>query len=130
MMTSAKRLMYVVRRAPYGSIYGLEALDVMLAGGAFDQKVCAVFLDDGVYQLKQGQNPSVFGMKHYTKGFRALRDFGITSIYVDKSSLQERGIEVRDLMEIPDDDDQNAVKVVTSKEITTLMEQQDTILQF
>ena len=51
-----KKFAYVNRRAPYGSIYALEALEVVLVGAAFDQDVSVVFMDDGVYQLKKDQD--------------------------------------------------------------------------
>ena len=48
-----KRFMYVNRRAPYGTIYALECLEVVLVAAAYDQDVSVVFLDDGVCQLKK-----------------------------------------------------------------------------
>ena len=42
-----KKFMYVNRRAPYGTIYSLESLEVVLIGAAFDQDVSLAFLDDG-----------------------------------------------------------------------------------
>ena len=122
--------MYVNRKAPYGTIYGLEALDVVLTGAAFDQDVSLVFLDDGVYQLHRGQIPSVLDMKHYTLAFGALSDFDITSVYVEKESMIRRGIRTSDLIEIPLEDESNAVQVVCSQELSDLMHRQDVILQF
>ena len=46
----AKKFLYVNRRAPYGSIYGLESLEVVLIGAAFEQDVSLAFLGDGVFQ--------------------------------------------------------------------------------
>ena len=45
MVEAKKRFMFINRRAPYGTIYGLEALDAMLAGSAFEQDISVVFLD-------------------------------------------------------------------------------------
>ena len=39
------------RKAPYGTIYALESLEVVLIAAAFDQDISLVFADDGVYQL-------------------------------------------------------------------------------
>ncbi|HQU48176.1 MAG TPA: DsrE family protein, partial [Casimicrobiaceae bacterium] len=47
----AKKFMFVNRSAPYGTIYALESLEVVLISAAFDQDVSLVFLDDGVWQL-------------------------------------------------------------------------------
>ena len=51
-----KKFMYLNRRAPYGTIYAWESLEVVLIGAAFDQEVSLMFLDDGVYQLTKGQD--------------------------------------------------------------------------
>ena len=125
-----KRIMYVNRRAPYGTAYALEALDVMLAGAVFEQEVSAVFLDDGVYQLRRGQNPSVLQMKDFSKTFGALPDFDIMNLYVDEESIKQRGMTERDLIEVPRDDDSNAVRLISSSALSDLMERQDVILQF
>jgi tRNA 2-thiouridine synthesizing protein C len=45
-----KKFMYLNRKAPYGTIYALESLEVVLIGAAFEQEVSLVFIDDGVYQ--------------------------------------------------------------------------------
>ena len=39
-----KKFMFVNRRAPYGTVYALEALEVVLISAAFDQYVSMVFL--------------------------------------------------------------------------------------
>ena len=125
-----KKFMYVNRKAPYGSIYGLEALDVVLAGAAFEQEVCLVFLDDGVYQLKRGQDPSILGMKHYTRTFGALVDFEVEKIYVEEESMKIRGLKADDLLEIPLEDQSNAVRIISAQKLTQIMQQQDVVLQF
>ena len=122
--------MYVNRRAPYGTAYALEALDVMLAGAVFEQEVSAVFLDDGVYQLKRDQNPAVLKMKDFSKTFGALPDFDVMNLYVEAESIQQRGMTERDLIEVPRDDDSNAVTLISSSALSSLMDRQDVILQF
>ena len=52
----SKKFLYVNRKAPYGTIYGLESLEVVLIGAAFEQDVSLAFLDDGVFQLVKGAN--------------------------------------------------------------------------
>jgi tRNA 2-thiouridine synthesizing protein C len=43
--------MYVNRKLPYGTVYALEVLEMVLISAAFDQDVHLVFTDDGVGQL-------------------------------------------------------------------------------
>jgi sulfur relay (sulfurtransferase) DsrF/TusC family protein len=44
---------------------------VVLVAAAFDQDVSLSFIDDGVYQLVEGQNPEGIGMKNFSKTFHA-----------------------------------------------------------
>ncbi len=125
-----KRIMYVCRRAPYGTGYAQEALDVMLAGAVFEQEVSVAFIDDGVYQLKRGQTPSVLQMKDFSRTFGALPDFDVMNLYVEDESLRQRGMVFEDLIKVPRDDDTNAVMPVTTIALSELMVQQDLVLQF
>ena len=52
---AVKKFMFVNRKAPFGTIYALESLEVVLIAATFDQDVSLVFVDDGVYQLKKAQ---------------------------------------------------------------------------
>ena len=117
-----KKFAYVNRRAPYGSIYALEALEVVLVGAAFDQDVSVVFMDDGVYQLKKDQDTSGVGMKNFSPAYRALEMYDVEKLYVEKESLQARGLTEEQLI-VP-------VEVLSRDEIGELMEQQDVIFSF
>lgn len=115
-----KRFMYVNRRAPYGTIYALECLEVVLIAAAFDQDVSMVFVDDGVYQLKKDQDTTGIGMKNFSKTYRALDDYDVEKIYVEKESLEQRGLSEDDLI-IP-------VEVVTTDGLREIMAQQDVVI--
>jgi tRNA 2-thiouridine synthesizing protein C len=112
--------MYVNRRAPYGTIFALECLEVVLISAAFEQDVSLVFLDDGVFQLKKNQDTAGIGMKNFSNTYRALDDYDIEKIYVEKESLDARGLSSDDLI-IP-------VEVLTSKEMREKMAQQDVVI--
>lgn len=117
-----KRFLYVNRRAPYGSIYALEALEVVLIGAAFEQDVSVVFLDDGVYQLKKGQDTAGVEMKNFSPTYRALEMYDVEKLYVERESLARRGLSAEDLV-VP-------VEVLDSDQLGELMEQQDVVLSF
>ena len=68
----AKKFLYVNRKAPYGTIYALESLEVVLIGAAFEQDVSVAFVGDGVYQLTKGQDTKGLEMKNFSPTFRAL----------------------------------------------------------
>jgi tRNA 2-thiouridine synthesizing protein C len=118
----AKRFLYVNRRAPYGSIYALESLEVVLIGAAFEQDVSLAFLGDGVYQLTKGQDTKGLEMKNFSPTFRALEDYGVTKLYVEKEALEARGLSEADLV-VP-------VEVVSAERMGEIMEAQDVILSF
>jgi len=131
-----KKFMYVNRRAPYGTVYALETLEVVLIGAAFDQDVSLAFLDDGVFQIVKGQDTTQIGMKNFSPTFRALGDYEVSKLYVEKESLEERGLAPDDLLEITyeDEDDDWAekpsIRIVDRTELTKIMAAQDVILSF
>jgi tRNA 2-thiouridine synthesizing protein C len=118
----AKKFLYVNRRAPYGSIYALESLEVVLIGAAFEQDVSLAFLGDGVYQLTKGQDTKGLEVKNFSPTFRALEDYDVTKLYVEKEALETRGLTESDLV-VP-------VQVVSTERMAEIMDEQDVILSF
>lgn len=131
-----KKFLYVNRKAPYGTVYALESLEVVLIGAAFDQDVSLAFVDDGVYQLTQGQSTEGVGMKNFSPTYSALGDYDIKKIYVEQESLEARGLTVEDLQpltyEDEDDDwaEKDSLHVVSSVELAKIMAEQDVVLSF
>ena len=121
-MADKKKIMFVNRKAPHGSIYAYEGLEAQLIFGAYEQEISAVFLDDAVFALKKGQDTKELGVKGFSLTFRALEDYDITNIYVDEESLKWRGLTAEDLV--------IEVKVVPAAELGRLMAQQDVLLPF
>lgn len=118
----AKQFMFVNRKAPYGTIYAWESLEVVLIAAAFDQDVSLAFMDDGVYQLKKGFQTKGIETKNFQPTYRALDDYDITKLYVEQEALQARGLTGDDMC-VP-------VEVLSRAEIGKLMEQQDVVLSF
>ena len=131
-----KKFMYVNRKAPYGTIYALESLEVVLIGAAFEQDVSLAFLDDGVYEIAKGQDTTGIGMKNFSPTYNALGDYDVNKIYVEKESLEERGLTLDDLFdqkyEDEDDDwaEKDSIQLVSRSELANLMDQQDILLSF
>lgn len=115
-----KRFMYVNRRAPYGTVYALECLETILIAAAFEQDVSVVFMDDGVYQLKKDQDTAAIGMKNFSPTYRALEGYEVEKLYVDKKSLEERGLTAEDLI-VP-------VEILDTAELQEIMAAQDVVL--
>lgn len=133
-MSGVKKLMYVNRRAPYGTIYAWESLEVVLIGAAFDQDVSLAFLDDGVYQLTRSQNTEAIGMKNFSATYSALGDYEITKIYVEKESLEKRGLALDDLQHLVWEDEdyaeKDSIRLVSRMELADVMSDQDIMLNF
>jgi len=135
-MSETKKFLYVNRKAPYGTIYALESLEVVLIGAAFEQDVSLAFLDDGVFQLTKGQDTGGIGVKNFSPTFRALGDYEVTKLYVEKESLAERGLSEGDLQEITfedEDDDYEekpSIHLVSRSEMADIMADQDVVLSF
>ncbi len=119
---TTKKFMFVNRKAPYGTIYALESLEVVLIGAAFEQDVSMAFIDDGVYQLKKGHQTKGIEMKAFEKTYGALEDYDVTKLYVDEESLKVRGLTADDLC-VP-------VETMSRAAIGKLMAEQDVLLSF
>ncbi|HJV97413.1 MAG TPA: sulfurtransferase complex subunit TusC [Albitalea sp.] len=117
-----KKFMFVNRKAPYGTIYALESLEVVLIAATFDQDVSLVFLDDGVYEIVKGQNTKGSGIKNFSPSYRALEGYDVEKLYVERESLQARGLSEDDLL-VP-------VEVLDSAQMAALMAEQDVVLSF
>lgn len=115
-----KRFLYVNRKAPHGTVYALEELEMVLIAAMFEQDVHVVFLDDGVFQIKKNQSPGALEMKDFSKTYRALEGYDIEKIYVEKESMDERGLSTDDFI-IP-------VEVLERAEIAALMDSMDVVL--
>ena len=119
---TAKKFMFVNRSAPYGTIYALESLEVVLIAATFDQDVSLAFIDDGVYELVKGQDTKGIGIKNHSKTYRALDGYDVEKLFVERESMDARGLAEDDL--IVD------VEVLSSAEMAALMAEQDVVLSF
>ena len=132
----AKKFLYINRKAPHGTVYALESLEVVLIAAAFEQDVSLAFIDDGVYQLMQNQDTAGLGSKNFSPTFKALGDYDVSKIYVEQESLERRGLCKGDLMPLTYEDEdedwaeKDSIHVVSSAELAEIIEGQDVILNF
>ena len=117
-----KKFLYVNRRAPHGTVYAHEALEVVLIGAAFDQDVSLAFIDDGVYQLKKDQDTSEIYTKNFSKIYSALEMYDVEKLFVEKESLECRGLTEEDLSV--------DVKIIDSSEMKKLMSDSEVVFNF
>ena len=119
---TAKKLLFISRKAPYGCATAKECLDALLAASAYEQDIGLLFMGDGVFQLKKGQQPEPGRQKNISATLPVLPMYDIEDIYLQASALVERGLTADDLV-MP-------VKALNSDEIRDLMAQQDQLLSF
>ena len=135
-MSDTKKFLFFNRKAPYGTIYAWESLEVILISAAFEQDVSLAFMDDGVYQLVKGQDTAGIGMKNFSPTYAALGDYEITKIYVEKESLEERGLTLDDLQHLVwEDEDEDyaekdSIRLVSRTELGDVMADQDVLFNF
>lgn len=126
-----KRFMYVNRKAPYGTIYALEVLEAVLISAAFEQHACIVFIDDGVYQIKKGQDTEAVNMKNFSKTYGIIEmekedadedeDMDMEwRIIVEKESMEARGLSKDDFVV--------DVEVIASDELAAIMAEQEVVI--
>ncbi|MCJ0972912.1 sulfurtransferase complex subunit TusC [Pseudomonas sp. PS1] len=108
----ARSMLLVTRQAPWAGPSAREALDVVLAGGAFDLPLGLLFLDDGVFQLAPAQQAARLQQKDLTANLQALPLFGVEALYASRSSLLARGLDASRLtlpVELLDDSELGAL---------------------
>ncbi len=136
MSETIKNFLYLNRKAPYGTIYAWESLEVVLIGAAFDQDVSLAFVDDGVFQLTKNQHTSAVGMKNFSPTYAALGDYEVKKVFVEKESLEERGLSLDDLQHLTwEDEDEDwaekdSIHLVTRAEMAAIMDGADVVFSF
>jgi tRNA 2-thiouridine synthesizing protein C len=114
-----KKYLFVLRKPAHSGSQVQEMLDIVLTTAAFDQQVGILLLDDGVFQLKNGQQPGIAGLKDTAAIFKALEIYDVHDIYTEVESLQERGLKPGDLC-LP-------VQEFYRKDIARLMKRYDVV---
>lgn len=115
-----KKIMHVLRRAPHGTIYTYEGLEMILIMAAFEQDISVAFISDGVFALIKDQRTDQLGIKSFVNTFKALEGYDVEKLYVDRESMEERGLRPGDFVV--------EVEVLPSQELGKLMKTQDIVI--
>ncbi len=88
------KLLFIIRRPPWPAIMPTEYLDMAMTAAAFEHTVNLLFMAEGVWQLQAGQLPPP---QHQGRSsvsvWEALELYDINTLWVERESLQERGID-------------------------------------
>lgn len=120
--TEANGLAIINSKAPFGSTFGKDALDIALIFGSFEQPVSLFFQGDGVFQLLSGQDGGLIAIKDYLKTFSAFEFYDIENVYVCQKSLFDR--------QLQQDFHIEAVKVLTHEDFAKTLKKHQHILRF
>jgi tRNA 2-thiouridine synthesizing protein C len=115
----AKSLLIISRQSPWSGPGAREALDIVLAGGAFDLPIGLLFLDDGVLQLAAGQNARTVQQKDLSANLQALPMFGVEALFYCTDSAVMRGLHDVSLDE---------AQALDAEQITALIDRYDQVM--
>lgn len=119
---SAKKTLFIQHQPPYSNESAQEQLDALLVCATFGQSVSVLFQGDGVWQLQAQQNGEPLGKRTLAAQLQILPLYDIQRLYVDETSLKERGINTDSLLLPVQPLDETALKA--------LLADQDMVVRF
>ena len=93
-------LAFLFRTAPHGNAISREGLDALLAATAFcdEEEIGVFFIDDGVLNLLDGQNPELLLQKDFIRTFKLLDLYDIEQRFVCADSLDQYNLHAEQLI--------------------------------
>ena len=94
------KLAFLFRTAPHGNAISREGLDALLAATAFcdEEEIGVFFVDDGVLNLLDGQNPELLLQKDFIRTFKLLDLYDIEQRFVCTDSLDQYNLNTEQLI--------------------------------
>ena len=94
------KLAFLFRTAPHGNAISREGLDALLAATAFcdEEEIGVFFIDDGVLNLLDGQNPELLLQKDFIRTFKLLDLYDIEQRFVCADSLDQSNLQTEQLI--------------------------------
>ena len=94
------KLAFLFRTAPHGNAISREGLDAQLAATAFcdEEEIGVFFIDDGVLNLLDGQNPELLLQKDFIRTFKLLDLYDIEQRFVCADSLDQYNLQTEQLI--------------------------------
>ena len=94
------KLAFLFRTAPHGNAISREGLDALLAATAFcdEEEIGIFFVDDGVLNLLDEQNPELLLQKDFIRTFKLLDLYDIEQRFVCADSLDQYNLQTEQLI--------------------------------
>jgi len=117
-----RKILLVIKSAPYGSGGAAEGFRIATAMIAMDVLPQILFIDDGVHCLVRNQTPEAAGLTSFGERLRTLAD--LVGLYAVSDSMRQRKLKQSDL------DENFKVKTLSLDETAKLISQGETIITF
>ena len=94
------KLAFLFRTAPHGNAISREGLDALLAATAFcdEEEIGVFFVDDGVLNLLDEQNPELLLQKDFIRTFKLLDLYDIEQRFICADSLDQYNVQTEQLI--------------------------------
>lgn len=92
------RLAFLFTQAPFGNAVSREGLDALLAASAFcdEEEIAICFLNDGVFNLVDHQQPELIGQKDHIATFKLIELYDLPHCFACKHSAESRRLQNAD----------------------------------
>lgn len=117
-----KKILLVVKSAPYGSGSAVEGFRMATAMIAMDVLPMILFIDDGVYCLLRNQRPEAAGLNSFRERLKTLAD--LVGLHAVSDSMVRRNLQSIDF------DETFNVKTISLDQTAELIAENDTIITF
>lgn len=87
-----KKIAIINRQSTFNHPTPRESLDLALIFAAFDQQVSVIFVDDGVYQLLDNQQPELLENKDFLATMKVFELYDIERVVVSRDDMACRGV--------------------------------------
>jgi len=116
-----RKILIVIRSAPYGSLMAAEGFRIATAMIAMDILPQLLFIDNGVYCLLKIQRPEAAGPNSHER-LKTLAD--LVGLYAVTDSMARRNLKIIDL------DESSSVKFLSIDEATKMIMENDAVMAF
>ncbi|HHE8876620.1 TPA: sulfurtransferase complex subunit TusC [Haemophilus influenzae] len=94
------KIAFLFRTSPHGTSISREGLDAILAATAFCEPndIGIFFIDDGVLNLIDNQQPEIIQQKDFIRTFKLLDLYDVEQRFICTTSLQKFKLDNRELI--------------------------------
>lgn len=94
------KIAFLFRASPHGTSISREGLDAILAATAFCEPndIGIFFIDDGVLNLIDNQQPEIIQQKDFIRTFKLLDLYDVEQRFICTASLQKFKLDNRELI--------------------------------